>query len=215
MRRLCGYTVMRLRCYAVTWLVVVIVMGFLFPTCVMAQESGDLLFVRSKESEMEKAISASTGEYTHVALVDRDIDGSVWVIEADPQNGVRRIKFFEWESEYTDQYDVFRLSLPFDTADMITRARLFVGQPYDEAFLPDDDNFYCSELVYECYLKDGEHLFEAKPMNWRDADGKIPDYWIEHFRKLGVPIPEGVPGTNPTDMAKSPLLRKVLLGNRQ
>ena len=171
--------------------------------------SGDLLFVRSKDSEMEKAISASTGEYTHVALVERDQKGYVWVIEADGQEGVRHIHFYEWEKEYANQYDVFRLTQPFDTVDVISRAKRFLWKPYDDAFLPDNNKFYCSELIYECFWKDGEHLFEAKPMNWRDADGNIPEYWIEHFQKLGVPVPEGVPGTNPTDMSRSPLLEKV------
>ena len=171
--------------------------------------SGDLLFVHSKDSEMEKAISASTGEYTHVALVERDTNGYVWVIEANRQEGVRRIHFYEWEQEYADQYDVFRLTQPFDTADVISRAKRFLWKPYDEAFLPDNDKLYCSELIYECFWKDGEHLFEAKPMNWRDAEGNIPWYWIEHFQKLGVPVPEAVLGTNPTDMARSPMVRKV------
>lgn len=171
--------------------------------------SGDLLFVRSKDSEMEKAISVSTGEYTHVALVERDKNGYVWVIEADRQEGVRRIHFYEWEQEYADRYDEFRLTQPFDTADVISCANRFLWKPYDDAFLPDNDKVYCSELIYECFWKDGEHLFEAKPMNWRDADGKIPEYWIDHFQKLGVPVPEGVLGTNPTDLARSPLLRKL------
>lgn len=171
--------------------------------------SGDLLFVRSKDSEMEKAISASTGEYTHVALVERDKNGYVWVFEADRQEGVRLINFYEWVNEYANQYDVFRLTQPFDTADVISRAKRLLWKPYDDAFLPDNNKFYCSEFIYECFWKDGEHLFEAKPMNWRDADGNIPEYWIEHFQKLGVSVPEGVPGTNPTDMSRSPLLGKI------
>ena len=176
---------------------------------VKSQTTGDLLFVRSKDSDMEKAISASTGEYTHVALVVCDTNGFPWVYEATRPDGVKRSTFIVWNDEYVQQYDVFRFTVPFDTADVISRAKRFLWKPYDDAFLPENDKLYCSELIYECFWKDGEHLFEAKPMNWRDADGKIPEYWIEHFQKLGVPVPEGVLGTNPTDMAKSPLLRKL------
>ena len=43
-------------------------------------------------------------------------------------------------------------------------------------------------------------------MNWRDADGNMPDYWVEHFRKLGMPVPEGVEGTNPADLARCAVL---------
>ena len=46
-------------------------------------------------------------------------------------------------------------------------------------------------------------------MNWRDAKGKLPKYWKNHFRKLGMKIPKGVPGTNPTDLSRSPLLQKL------
>ena len=176
---------------------------------VKSQATGDLLFVRSKDSDMEKAISASTGEYTHVALVVCDTNGFPWVYEATRPDGVKRSTFIVWNDDYSQQYDVFRFTVPFDTTDVAVSANGFLGWPYDDAFLPDNDKLYCSELIYECFWQDGEHLFEAKPMNWRDADGKIPEYWIEHFRKLGVPVPEGVLGTNPTDMAKSPLLRKL------
>lgn len=57
---------------------------------------------------------------------------------------------------------------------------------------------------------DGDrHLFEAKPMNWRNADGKLPKYWKNHFKRLKMPVPEGVMGTNPTELSRSPLLRKL------
>ena len=174
-----------------------------------SQTTGDLLFVRSKDSEMEKAINTSTGEYTHVALVVCDTNGFPWVYEATRPDGVKRSTFIVWNDDYSQQYDVFRFTVPFDTTDVAVSANGFLGWSYDDAFLPDNGKLYCSELIYECFWKDGEHLFEAKPMNWRDADGKIPEYWIEHFRKLGVHIPEGVLGTNPTDMARSPLLRKL------
>lgn len=43
-------------------------------------QSGDLLFLTAKKSNIEKAIAASTGEYTHVALVERDSADNVWII---------------------------------------------------------------------------------------------------------------------------------------
>ncbi len=179
-------------------------------------QSGDLLFVSSKwyESDMEQAIKASTGQYSHVALVEVDSLGVVWVIEATPDDGVKRKSFssFERANDFFmfGSYDIYRLTMPFDTAAVIARAKGFIGQPYDNAFLPNNGALYCSELVYECFLDaDGKHLFESKPMNWRDKEGKLPDYWKRHFEELGVAVPEGVPGTNPTDMSQSPLLRKL------
>ena len=173
-------------------------------------QSGDLLFLNNNRSNMEKAISASTGEYTHVALVERDSADNVWVIEASPKYGVQRIPYNQFEREnnlgfFGGNIDIYRLSVPFDTAVVIVRAKKLVGKPYDNAFLPDNDAYYCSELIQGAF--DG--IFPSKPMNWRDADGNLPDYWKKHFEKLGVAVPEGVLGTNPTDMSRSPLLKRL------
>ena len=173
-------------------------------------QSGDLLFLMENKSAMENAITASTGEYTHVALVERDSADDVWVIEASPAKGVRRILYSQFEREhllrfYLATVNIYRLTVPFDTADVIARAKNLVGKPYDDAFLPDNDAYYCSELIQVVF----GNLFESKPMNWRDADGNLPEYWVEHFKKLNLPVPEGVMGTNPTDMSRSPLLKKL------
>ena len=172
---------------------------------------GDLLFF-SEEGAMDNAIKASTGQYTHVAMVEslgqRD---TVWIIDATQKHGVSRRPYIFKIDNHPDVYRVdFRAAFYAD--DAIRRARSFIGQPYDTAFLPDNGALYCSELIYECYrdIADSDtHLFEAKPMNWRDKEGNLPEYWIKHFEKLGIPIPEGVPGTNPTDLSRSPLLRKL------
>ena len=168
--------------------------------------SGDLLFVDAGEKgdAMEQAVSASTGNYTHVALVERDVEDRLWVIEAVPGEGVRRVDYGEWKCRQTGRVDCYRLTVAFDTAAVLTRAKALVGKPYDEAFLPDNGAYYCSELVAEVY-----GLFEARPMNWRDARGRLPRYWKRHFNKLKMAVPEGVPGTNPADMSRSPLLRRL------
>lgn len=173
-------------------------------------QTGDLLFLNENSSDMEKAITASTGAYTHVALVECDSADEVWVIEAYPKKGVRRISYGQFEREHllwfpTGSCDIYRLTVPFDTVAVIVRAKSLVGKPYDNAFLPDNDAYYCSELIEVVF----GGLFPSKPMNWRDADGNLPKYWQEHFEKLGIPVPEGVPGTNPTDLSRSPLLKKL------
>jgi len=172
--------------------------------------SGDLLFVPGGDNDMERAICESTGSYSHVAVVERDTAGLLWVIEAvTAPHGVHRIPFSEWAVE-SPRFFVYRLTVPFDTAAMLSHAHSYLGQPYDEAFLHDNGALYCSELVYEAYLDSaGNHLFHSHPMNWRDSNGELPQYWIDHFQKLGTPIPEGEPGTNPTDLAREPLLRKI------
>lgn len=175
-----------------------------------AQQTGDLLFLKENRSDMEQAITASTGAYTHVALMERDSADEVWVIEAVPKKGVQRIPYSQFEIEnllksFPESCDIYRLTVPFDTAAVIARAKSLVGKPYDDAFLPDNDAYYCSELIEVAF----GGLFEAKPMNWRDADGNLPAYWVEHFRGLNMPVPEGILGTNPTDLSRSSLLKKL------
>lgn len=169
---------------------------------------GDLLFFRDTEG-MGDAVKESTGQYTHVAIVE-SVGDTVWIIDATPQNGVSRRP---WLRSYKLIPDVYRLEDRSGVDSALIRARSFIGLPYDHAFLPDNKAFYCSELVYECFLNENSqgdrHLFEAKPMNWRNADGKLPKYWKNHFKKLKMPVPEGVMGTNPTELSRSPLLRKL------
>ncbi len=174
---------------------------------------GDLLFFRDTEG-MGAAVAESTGQYTHVAIVE-SVGDTVWIIDATPQYGVARRPYLNSDNDGLPFPDIYRIeSVNLNMEHVLRRARSLVGKPYDDAFLPDNDAYYCSELVYECFLDEyGEtddiHLFELKPMNWRDADGKLPEYWVNHFKKLGLSVPEGVPGTNPTDMSRSPLLKRL------
>lgn len=172
-------------------------------------QSGDLLFFRDSRSGMGKAIKESTGRYTHVALVERD-SANVWIIEATPEKGVQREVLGSENRPYESDMEVYRLVIPFDTAAVIARAKSYVGQPYDDRFLPDNGALYCSELIFEAFLdSDGNHLFPSQPMNFRNKRGRLPKYWKNHFKKLGMEVPEGVEGTNPTDMSRSPLIMKV------
>ena len=96
------------------------------------------------------------------------------------------------------------------TAQALERARERLGLPYDYSFRPDNGKLYCSELVWECYSRpDGSPRFPARPMNFRAPDGSMPAFWTELFERLGKQIPEGVPGTNPNDMARDPQLDEV------
>ena len=58
-------------------------------------------------------------------------------------------------------------TVPFDTVAVIARATTLIGKPYDNAFLPDNDAYYCSELIQVAF---GD-IFPSQPMNWRDAKG--------------------------------------------
>ena len=189
----------------------ILALALLLATTANAQwehlQSGDLIFVRDT-SGMGQAVQQTTGQYTHVALVERSGD-TLFIIDATPTLGVSR-RHLSPLTFHLSPCDVYRLTISFDTTAVISRAHNFLGQPYDNAFMHDNGALYCSELIYECFLDSaGNHLFEAIPMNWRAPDGTIPQYWLDHFNKLNTPIPEDLPGTNPTAISRSPLLRKL------
>ena len=60
--------------------------------------------------------------------------------------------------------------------------------------------------------EDGTHLFTQAPMNFKDADGQMPLYWQQLFDILGMPVPQGVEGTNPRAMCGESILETVRTG---
>ena len=183
--------------------------------------TGDLIFV-CDTTGMGSAIQSSTGDkkdqhvFTHVAIAECT-DSGIYVIDATPRLGVSRRTLGEFilsvtrgdpDRTFTQYAYYYQVAVPFDTLLLQRRLKAFVGQPYDHYFMPDNGRMYCSELVYECFFDcNGHHLFPVKPMNFKAADGSMPLYWQEHFGRLGTAIPQDMPGTNPNDMSKSPILR--------
>lgn len=176
--------------------------------------NGDLVFQINESSDFVDAIEAATNKpdlsFSHVGLISVT-DSGVYIIEASPKHGVVA-------TELNDFYDdsahdgngkpmvrFYRAKVAQDIADKaVARAASFIGTPYDFAFSQGTSELYCSELIYESFIdENGQHLFPSQPMNFRDDKGDLPSYWIEHFNKLGIPVPENEEGTNPNDMANS------------
>ena len=182
--------------------------------------SGDLLFQVEGDSDFSHAITKSTTSeeifnFIHVAIVDVDEKGNINIIEASPNQGVQKISlndFLESSPTVNGKPGVLvkRIKYEIPQNDIIKTAKGYIGQSYDWYFLPDNGLMYCSELVYESYLdKNGKHIFSNSPMNFRTSDGTIPEFWIQLFENLGVEIPEGIPGTNPNDLSKEPILIEI------
>lgn len=178
--------------------------------------TGDLLFIAGGDTEMNGAIGAATGhgdgpDYTHVGIAVAGC-GTDSVLEATTDGGVRMTALRDFLGRGATVGDrpaaaVMRLRDTAGVAASVRRARKFLGQPYDYAYRPDNGRMYCSELVWESYLApDGRRLFPARPMNFRAPDGTMPVFWTRLFARLGEPVPEGVPGTNPNDLARDTAL---------
>ena len=156
-------------------------------------ENGDLIFVKD-DSDIGQAIKESTGNYSHVAIF---LDGHVYhatteggVIAQSPED------FFEAEKVY----DLYRYAEIYCT-EVKKRAESLLGSPYNASFYSDGDGYYCSQFVAEILP-----IFETIPMKFGNDTQEISDFWREYYRELGLPVPLNQPGTNPSQLAASPLL---------
>lgn len=177
-------------------------------------QNADLVFVMEGESSFSDAISRSTSftdtvSFIHVGIIEKK-GNDIYVIEASPEEGVREISLSDFLKDTKNGVVFKRLELDFALDFAINKAKEYLGQPYDWYYLPDNGKMYCSELVYEAYrYPSGEKIFMAKPMNFKDSEGRYPQFWIDLFKKLETDIPQDVLGTNPNDLAKNPLLMDV------
>ena len=156
-------------------------------------ENGDLIFAKD-DSDIGQAIQESTGNYSHVGIF---LDGQVYhaiteggVLAQSPED------FFEAEKVY-DLY----LYPKMDQKEVKKLAESLLGTPYNFSFYPDGDGYYCSQFVADILP-----IFETIPMKFGDDTQEISDFWSEYYRELGLPVPLNQPGTNPSQLATSPLL---------
>ena len=156
-------------------------------------ENGDLIFVKD-DSDIGQAIQESTGNYSHVAIF---LDGQVY--HATVEGGVIAQlpeDFFE-DGKVYDLYSYPKI----DSKGVKKLAESLLGAPYNASFYPDGAGFYCSQFVAEILP-----IFETIPMKFGDNIQEISDFWREYYRDLGFPVPLNQPGTNPSQLAASPLL---------
>ena len=184
-------------------------------------QTGDLLFQVGGNSKMNSAIASSTSgsaaidtTFTHVGILLIEGDSTCVLEAADGGVKITPIADFINKSLMVDGKPVLVAKRVADTSIIpaaIQRAKSFIGQPYDYYYLPDNGRMYCSELVYDSYLNaDGKPVFSSKPMNFRAADGSMPQFWTDLFKQLEMEVPEGVAGTNPMDMSRDSILTTVM-----
>ena len=156
-------------------------------------ENGDLIFAKD-DSDIGQAIQESTGHYSHVAIF---LDEKVY--HASGKAGVVCQKLTEFlESECL--YDIY--SYPkIDIQKVKKRAVQHLGASYNFSFYPDGEGFYCSQYIAKILP-----IFETIPMKFGDNTQEISDFWREYYQDLGLPVPLNQPGTNPSQLAASPLL---------
>ena len=200
-------------------LLLIVLAAFMTGCTAPSLRNGDLLF-QANEGDFTDAIEAVTGgTFSHVGIIER-INDKVFVLEASSKEGVVRtpLRQFLDDAAHTPDgkpiVEACRLRgwTPEQLDEAVRKAASFLGKRYDFAFSPGTERLYCSELVYESFrLPDGSPAFTARPMSFRDSSGNIAPFWMDYYEKMGTDIPEGLPGTNPNDMYRDPVLYPVPL----
>lgn len=192
-------------------------------------QTGDLLFVGlpydydlyDSTSTDRPVVSDTRDEndtvnYIHVAILERDENDRLWIVDATLRRGVDRYPLDTFLLNFTlndgtlPQLDVMRLKDNADAAAYVANARQFCGHPYDICFGASTDSLYCSELVRDAYVSaSGEHVFSEAPISFKSSDGSFPLYWQQLFGLMKQPIPQDKMGTTPSAMIKESCLKYV------
>ncbi|MEA3317326.1 MAG: YiiX/YebB-like N1pC/P60 family cysteine hydrolase [Bacteroidota bacterium] len=91
-------------------------------------------------------------------------------------------------------------------------AKTLINKPYDNIFDINDDNYYCSELIYFAfkYANNKNDFFKLSPMTFIDpTTGKTFPAWEKYYDSLNTKIPEGEPGLNPGSISRSNKIKIV------
>ncbi len=193
------------------------------PTDTFVLKPGDLLFQDIDCGEFCDAIEKVTfgvgnANFSHIGLVATDKNGKLMVLEA-VSKGVTETSLDtflnrSFDADKNPKVVVGRLKTEFHylIEPAVTSAYQRLGKPYDEIFDIQNDKYYCSELIYFAFkdANGGKPIFELQPMTFNDPDTGLPfPVWVEYYKELGQPIPEGQPGLNPGGISLSESLEIV------
>ncbi|MBP2623376.1 YiiX/YebB-like N1pC/P60 family cysteine hydrolase [Streptococcus oricebi] len=156
-------------------------------------QNGDLIFVQSS-SDLAEAIQETTGAYSHVALY---FAGQIYHATAD--RGVIK-EALENFLNPEESYALYRYP-EVEQSQLLARAEKHLGKPYNHSFYPEQEAFYCSQYIAEVLP-----IFETIPMKFGDDKEEISPFWQEYYQQLGLAVPLGLAGTNPSQLAQSTLL---------
>ncbi len=180
-------------------------------------KEGDLIFQDLDCGPLCDAIEKVTGgfngaNFSHIGLVVKDSTNQFVILEAigDKVHITPLGKFLNrsFDADGNPKAIVGRIKPEYKNiiSKFIEDAKTYLGKPYDDVYVMDNDSFYCSELIYLAALKanNGTPFFYLYPMTFKDPDtGDFNPAWVEYYKNLNVKIPEGEPGINPGGISLS------------
>lgn len=201
---------------------IVILMSFLCSLSnIVAQDfklkNGDLIFQDSGVSNLEKSIQEVTKsldgyQFTHVGIVYIDDNDSVFVLEATTPKlvltPINEYLYTKSSNGSTPRSVVGRLKAEYQPLipEALKIGFTHLGKVYDYGFILGNDNYYCTELIYEILklANNGTEVFHLAPMTFKDSKtGQTTEGWVKYFDKHQLPVPEGELGISPGSMSLS------------
>lgn len=183
----------------------------LFAQTKVELQDGDLIFQDMDCGPLCEAIEAVTNGYngndfSHMGLVYHRND-TLYIIEAAGK-AVRLTTLEKFSKNTSKPMYVGRLKKQH--SKLIPQAIAFslkqLGVPYDSEYVYNNGSYYCSELIYDAFkdANKGKPFFRLFPMTYKQPGTQ--DFfpaWVDYYKQLGKPIPEGQPGCNPGGISVS------------
>ncbi|MFY7743343.1 MAG: YiiX/YebB-like N1pC/P60 family cysteine hydrolase [Flavobacterium sp.] len=179
-------------------------------------KNGDLLFQKMNCGELCDAIHAVTegfdgNDFSHLGLVVIEND-SIFIIEA-AGNAVRKVTLEQFSKNTQSTMFIGRVKSKYTKLipQVISFSKQQIGIPYDDVYLYDNRKYYCSELIYDAFLKAyGKPFFELQPMTFKKPNtNEFFPAWVDYYQNLKIEIPEGKLGCNPGGISISDKIKIV------
>ena len=171
------------------------------------KHEGDILFQSLPRCELTDAIEGiSDSQWSHCGVLVRD--GDQWMVaEAIGEVRVTPLKLWLFRSRHC-RFAAYRVDA-MKAADMPKLRKAIdamMGKAHDYHYAPDDDEIYCSELVFRAY----ERGLGVKIGDWQ----KLGDLTWKPFEKFVRSMEEGALPLDremitPVALTRGPLVRRV------
>lgn len=160
--------------------------------------------------------------YSHIAIVVLH-HKKLQIIEANSK-GVVLVPIQEFIHRYHDAKGLPSISIGRLTKKhqyLIPIAESFLisklGKEYDTAFSLDNDQYYCSELIYEAYRYANHEnpFFRLYPMTFKKPmDSNFHPEFQRYYQSIRKEIPEGKLGINPGSISRDSKIQILYLDKK-
>ncbi len=172
---------------------------------------GDVIFQSLPRGKLVDAIEGAThSPWSHCGIVARDEQGRWIVYEA--LNGVEAtpLRQFLWRSR-DDRYAIYRWQDRYQSQmpAVLKQVRSHLGKPYDIRYRMENDEIYCSELIYQAF-RDATGEEPGKLVALGELDWGPYRQLIEHLEGGAAPLERLM--ITPRDLAAATQLSRIHQG---